>query len=145
MGPGAGVGSPSDEPYVPKSMTDENFRSRESELVTTNEHSSMTYVNLPVANLDNIIIDHKEIHKEIFDHYNVSGEDYIRGGGTHDRTTEIKDAGKDFVEFRNRNKKTVEYLAKEFEMKKAADAHSRTATANSGIIDTGMLHEYKYN
>jgi len=30
-------------------------------------------------------------------------------------------------------------------MKKAADAHSRTATANSGIIDTGMLHTYKYN
>ncbi len=145
MGSGAGVGSPSDETHVPRSMTDENFRSRESELVTTNEHSSMTYVNLPVANLDNIIIDHKEIHKEIFDHYNVSGEDYIRGGGTHDRTTEIKDAGKDFVEFRNRNKKTVEYLAKEFEMKKAADAHSRTATANSGIIDTGMLHTYKYN
>ena len=33
MGPGAGVGSPSDEDYVPKSMTDENFRSRENELV----------------------------------------------------------------------------------------------------------------
>ena len=145
MGPGAGVGFPSDETHVPRSMTDENFRSREGELVTTNENSSMTYVNLPVANIDKIIIDHKELHKEIFDHYNVSGEDYIRGGGSHDRTTEIKEAATDFVEFRSRNKKTVEYLAKEFEMKKAADAHSRTATANSGIIDTGMLHTYKYN
>jgi len=36
-GPGAGVGSPSDEPYIPHSTTDENFRSRESELVTTDE------------------------------------------------------------------------------------------------------------
>ena len=54
----------------------------------------------------------------------------------------IKKLNKDF---RNKNKKTVEYLAKEFEMKKAADAHSRTATANSGIIDTGILHTYKYN
>ena len=68
MGPGAGVGSPSDEPYVPHSATDENFRSRESELVTTDEKASMFYVNLPVANLDNIIIDHKEIHKVISDH-----------------------------------------------------------------------------
>ena len=144
MGPGAGVGSPSDEDYTPRSMTDENFRSRESELVTTDEKASMYYVNLPVANLDKIIIDHKEIHKEISDHYKVSGEDYVRGE-PHDRTTEIEDAGKDFVDFRNKNKKTVEYLAKEFEMKKAADAHSRTATANSGIIDTGMLHTYKYN
>ena len=145
MGPGAGVGSPSDEPYIPHSTTDENFRSRESELVTTDESASMFYVNLPVANLDNIIIDHKEIHKVISDHYSVSGEEYVRGGETHDRTEEITEAGKDFVDFRNKNKKTVEYLAKEFEMKKAADAHSRTATANSGIIDTGKLHTYKYN
>jgi len=144
-GPGAGVGSPSDEPYIPHSTTDENFRSRESELVTTDESASMFYVNLPVANLDNIIIDHKEIHKVISDHYSISGEDYVRGGDPHDRNTEIEDAGKEFVDFRNKNKKTVEYLAKEFEMKKAADAHSRTATANSGIIDTGMLHTYKYN
>ena len=145
MGPGAGVGSPSDEPYIPHSETDENFRSRESELVTEDTGASINYINLPVANLDNLIIDHKEIHKVISDHYNTSGEEYVRGGGTHDRTEEITEAGKDFVDFRNKNKKTVEYLAKEFEMKKAADAHSRTATANSGIIDTGMLHTYKYN
>jgi len=144
-GPGAGVGSPSDDEYIPHSTTDENFRSRESELVTTDEKASMFYVNLPVANLDNIIIDHKEIHKEISDHYKVSGEDYVRGDSSHDRNTEIEDAGKEFVDFRSKNKKTVEYLAKEFEMKKAADAHSRTATANSGIIDTGILHTYKYN
>ena len=144
-GPGAGVGSPSDDEYIPHSTTDENFRSRESELVTTDEKASMFYVNLPVANLDNIIIDHKEIHKEISDHYKISGEDYVRGDSSHDRNTEIEDAGKEFVDFRSKNKKTVEYLAKEFEMKKAADAHSRTATANSGIIDTGILHTYKYN
>jgi len=144
-GPGAGVGSPSDDEYIPHSETDENFRSRESELVTEDTGASITYVNLPVANLDNLIIDHKEIHKVISDHYNASGGEYVRGGGTHDRTEEITEAGKDFVDFRNKNKKTVEYLAKEFEMKKAADAHSRTATANSGIIDTGMLHTYKYN
>ena len=144
MGSGAGVGSPSDETHVPRSMTDENFRSRESELVTSDEESSMTYVNLPIANLDNIIIDHKEIHNEISNHYNSTGEEYV-SGNPEDRKTEIENAGKDFVDFRNKNKKTVEYLAKEFEMKKAADAHSRTATANSGIIDTGMLHTYKYN
>jgi len=145
LGDGAGIGSPSDDKFVPHSMTDENFRSREGELVTEDTSEDIKYANLPIANLDNIIIDHKEIHKEISDHYSVSGEEYVRGGGTHDRTSEIEDAGKDFVEFRNKNKKTVEYLAKEFEMKKAADAHSRTATANSGIIDTGMLHTYKYN
>ncbi|NWJ57766.1 hypothetical protein HX858_08490 [Marine Group I thaumarchaeote] len=84
-GPGAGVGSPSDDEYIPHSTTDENFRSRESELVTTDEKASMFYVNLPVANLDNIIIDHKEIHKDISEHYSMSGEEYRRGNSSHDR------------------------------------------------------------
>ena len=79
-GPGAGVGSPSDDEYIPHSTTDENFRSRESELVTTDEKASMYYVNLPVANLDKIIIDHKEILKDISDQYNMSGEEYRRHG-----------------------------------------------------------------
>ena len=30
-------------------------------------------------------------------------------------------------------------------MKKAADAHSRSLTANSGIVDSSLLHTYKYN
>ena len=72
---------------------------------------------------------------------------YVKTDATHDEeeNQQIDAATKAFVEFRNRNKKTVEYLAKEFEMKKAAAAHSRTATANSGIIDTSILHTYKYN
>ena len=104
MGSGAGVGSPSDETHVPRSMTDENFRSRESELVTSDEESSMTYVNLPIANLDNIIIDHKEIHNEISNHYNSTGEEYV-SGDPEDRKTEIETAAKDFVDFRNKTRK----------------------------------------
>ena len=139
-GPGAGVGKPNfdNEEYEPRSITDDNFRSREGELVEDDENkSSIEYVNLPVAHLKNIIIDYKEIHKIARDHY-VS---YDEGASEK----QLERATKDFVEFRSKNKKTVEYLAKEFEMKKAADAHSRTATANSGIISTSLLHTYKYN
>ena len=140
FGPGAGVGSPADEDYDPRSMTDENFRSRESELVVDEpSNAELEYANLPTANLDRIIIDHKELHKKISDHYK-GAEEY-----NHPQDDEIKMATESFVEFRNKNKKTVEYLAKEFEMKKAADTHSRTATANSGIISTSLLHTYKYN
>ena len=137
LGPGAGVGKPVDEDYTPRSMTDDNFRSREEELVEDSGDTSICYANLPIANLKNIIIDYKEIHKLANDHYTSSDEN------TDEK--QLENAAKSFIEFRNKNKKTVEYLAKEFEMKKAADAHSRTATANSGIIDTNMLHTYKYN
>ncbi len=139
MGSGAGVGTPNfgDEDYKPRSFTDENFRSREGELVIDRGSAEITYANLPKADLSNIIIDYKEIHNRIRGHY-VSVD-----GGTDDK--QIPTATTDFLEFRSKNKKTVEYLAKEFEMKKAADAHSRTATANSGIISTSLLHTYKYN
>ena len=145
FGSGAGVGTPDfdnkEKSHEPRSITDDNFRAREDELVEDDDKkSSIEYANLPEANLKNIIIDHKEIHSLIRDHY-------VKTDASHDEeeNQQIDKATKAFVEFRNRNKKTVEYLAKEFEMKKAAAAHSRTATANSGIIDTSILHTYKYN
>jgi len=128
-----------DDSFEPKSFTDESFRSHEHELVESSGAYEYEYATLPVANLDNIIIDYKEVHTLIRTHY----EKMDRENDGH--STQIKDSTKDFVDFRNKNKKTVEYLAKEFEMKKAADAHSRTLTANSGIIDTSILHTYKYN
>ena len=123
----------------PSSFTDKIFRNRESELVQDSDAGySIDYGNMPVADTSRIIVDFKEIHELITKHYKQSFENFKD-------SDEIGRAQKGFIKFRSDNKKTVEYLAKEFEMKKAADAHSRTATANSGIIDTGMLHEYKYN
>ena len=123
----------------PSSFTDKIFRNRESELVQDSDAGyCIDYGNMPVADTSKIIVDHKEIHEVITKHYKKSLENFKD-------SDEIGRAQKGFIKFRSDNKKTVEYLAKEFEMKKAADAHSRTATANSGIIDTGMLHEYKYN
>ena len=99
---------------------------------------SYEYVNLPKSNLEKIIIDYKDVHSEIREHY-------VDADSHYEASNQILEAGKSFIEFRNKNKKTVEYLAKEFEMKKAADAHSRSLTANSGIVDSSLLHTYKYN
>ena len=139
-GSGAGVGSPFDDEgsIEPRSITDDNFRSRETELVEESSDTEYKYATLPNVDVDNVIIDYKEIHSKIRKHYEESDNEI-------EHSNQLKEATEGFVSFRNKNKKTVEYLAKEFEMKKAANAHSRTATANSGIIDTGMLHEYKYN
>ena len=96
------------------------------------------YINLPKSDLEKIIKDYKVVHSEMREHYVECDSEY-------ENSNQILEAGKYFIEFRNKNKKTVEYLAKEFEMKKAADAHSRSLTANSGIVDSSLLHTYKYN
>jgi hypothetical protein len=46
---------------------------------------------------------------------------------------------------KDESKKTVGYMVKEFEMKKAADQYARAAVSKSGSLDMGRLHTYKYN
>ena len=47
--------------------------------------------------------------------------------------------------FKTSSNKEVNYLVKEFEMKKAADGDARATTSRTGILDTANLHTYKYN
>ena len=47
--------------------------------------------------------------------------------------------------FRKQSQKEVNYLVKEFECRKSADAYARAGTAKTGVLNTGLLHTYKYN
>ena len=128
--------------YEPESKTDENFRNNESELVS-DEAKPYKYLNIPTnINLKDVIVDFSDIYEKYREHW--AGDPRSRYGtstGEEQRafSTEL------FKDFRNKNKKVVEYLAKEFEMKKAAREHSRAATANSGILSSEKLYTYKYN
>ena len=51
----------------------------------------------------------------------------------------------EWKEYKNKCMRSVNYMAKEFEMKKRADAYSRTRTSRTGMINTNALHSYKYN
>ena len=131
-----------DGDFEPESKTDNNFRSNEIELVSE-ESKPYRYVNLPnKVDLNKIIVSHKEIYEKYVKYF--SGDGTGRWGDSTGE--ELKnEATKCFQEFRSKNKKVVEYLAKEFELKKAAKEHARTATANSGILDSERLYTYKYN
>jgi len=48
-------------------------------------------------------------------------------------------------EFLASSKKTVSYITKEFEMKKAASQYNRATTSKTGTLDMSKLHTYKYN
>jgi len=47
--------------------------------------------------------------------------------------------------FRVENSSAINYMVKEFEMKKAAKAYSRTKQSKTGTIDTNKIHSYKFN
>ena len=102
----------------------------------------ITYVEIPdKVNLDKFIVDWKVVHDWIDE---CAGECDLPSDG-HKWCEYYEDVDQNYREFRNENKKEVNYLVKEFEMKKSADAYARSSTARTGVLDTKNLHTYKYN
>ena len=129
--------------YEPESKTDKSFRNSENELVSE-ESKAYRYLNLPnKVDLNELIINYSKIYEGYKKIY--SGDTQSRYNHSTTGDDLMIEATKKFNDFRGKNKKVVEYLAKEFELKKAAKEHARTATANSGILDSERLYTYKYN
>ena len=57
----------------------------------------------------------------------------------------LQEADKEFIQYKKEAQKEVNYLVKEFEMKKAADGYARQTISKTGVLDTAKLHTYKYN
>jgi len=141
-GAGSGEEGGTDGRFEPESKTDRNFRNNEIDLVSE-EAKPYVYINLPnKVDLKRVIVSYSDLYEEYKKLY--SGDK--QGRYDHRTGDEMMVlAAEKFNDFRSKNKKVVEYLAKEFEMKKAAKEHSRAATANSGILDSERLYTYKYN
>jgi len=112
-----------------KSDTDNSFTEALKKLSTTN-HQSVKYVELPELHMDKIIISNKSIHKDI----NLSRK----------KEELIFDTTK-FSEFKESAKREVSYLVKEFECKKSADLYSRSRESKTGVLDCSKIFSYKYN
>ena len=132
-----------DGKFEPESKTDSNFRNNEIELVSE-EAKDYVYLNLPTKiDMKNVVVNFSDVYEEYREMYSSNIEP--RYSNQVSGVEMMDEAAKLFKDFRSKNKKIVEYLAKEFEMKKAAKEHARTATANSGILDSERLYTYKYN
>ena len=88
-------------------------------------------------NLSNIVIPNKEIQSQMATEFN---ESY---GNTAAQYREA--ALQDLKEFKAKNKKAINFLVKEFEMRKAANASQRAAVASTGVLDANKLHSFKWN
>ena len=59
---------------------------------------------------------------------------------------EVENIMKDLMKkFRANNKPTINYLVKEFEMKKRATEYARTTVAKTGVIDPIKMNNYRYS
>ena len=94
--------------------------------------SNPIYIEIPQSvKTDNYVADWSEIHAWI-DTNKYDDEHYIQ----------VDNA---YREFRKQSQKEVNYLVKEFECRKSADAYARAGQSKTGVLDTSKLHTYKYN
>tara|TARA_E500000318_G_scaffold58490_1_gene54192 strand:- start:1849 stop:3978 length:2130 start_codon:yes stop_codon:yes gene_type:complete len=127
--------SPQDE-FV--SDTQKSFDSNSSELIDRSSVDT-TYITLPKVNYDLAVVDFKTIKK-------CCDEWYAEERTLSDRRAAAIDAvSEEYRAFKKSSAKEVNYLVKEFECKKSADAYARATTSRTGVLNTSKLHTYKYN
>tara|TARA_E500000331_G_scaffold85808_1_gene81396 strand:+ start:12026 stop:14113 length:2088 start_codon:yes stop_codon:yes gene_type:complete len=113
------------------SQTQRSF-DNSAENLSSRHGRSPVYVEIPEAiNLNSHIVDWTTLHNWI--DKNVGAEEnyeYVDG---------------EYYKFRKQSQKEVNYLVKEFECRKSADAYARAGQSKTGVLDTSKLHTYKYN
>ena len=114
-------------------ITNQQFEKSVQELTETNKSSKRNYVNLPKANLDNTIVPYKQWFKDFGDEIDYTHNEKYKSEMTNR-----------YSKFKSDSMKTVNYLVKEFEMKKSATAYKRASTSKTGVIDPMMLSKYKF-
>ena len=116
---------------VPEAKTDKALSDGLKSLVDGDANEKI-YARIPKLDSSEFIVDYKSIVDELSAHYESDDRwvEYSLG--------EVKG-------FKNDSKKTVNYMVKEFEMKKSADQYARAATSKTGTLDMGALHTYKFN
>ena len=115
------------------SETQNSFDDAASKLSSKSYGSrSPVYIEIPESvSLDECIVDWTKLHDWI-DKNAVSSDVY-------------EYADNEYHKFRKQSQKEVNYLVKEFECRKSADAYSRAGQSKTGVLDTSKLHTYKYN
>ena len=118
------------------SITDKNSNNNFKDMLdrTANQRQ---YAFVPKINLKEAIVD----YKTIMDHYRKHYNHQVKIYGDEWKNIILSELDK----FTKDNKKTVAYMVKEFEMKKAADQYARASSSKTGSLDMGKLHTYKFN
>ena len=111
---------------------------------TFGEHREPEYVELPDLNMKTVVACNSEVHEYLNDHYSKSQKHFDQNSDSKPFDIYEK-VDSEYRLFRRAAQKEVNYLVKEFEMRKSADAYARATVSKTGVLDCTKLHSYKYN
>jgi hypothetical protein len=102
--------------------------------------SEYHYGNIPKVDIAKVLVSMAEVHKEIDETIGASNSGHVANVEDY-----IGSARESFSKFRTGQKSIISYMAKEFEMRKSADEHSRTREGKTGVLNPNKLHAYKFS
>lgn len=113
------------------SLTDGAFRKNEERLVKQSDRD-YKYYNLATINSDPMVVPFKKILADYAEMWSTN---------PHQKTETEQKLGM----WKDNNTKIINYMVKEFEMKKKADEFKRATVSKSGELDMNKVFQYKYN
>ena len=134
------------ESSEPEVRTVDNLEENLKELISKYGEDNV-YAEVPQVNLDTVIAKNEDIHGVIDKHFNIQQRniDQYRKDSNLELENIFSSVDLEYRKFKSSAQKEVNYLVKEFECRKSADAYARASTSRTGVLDTTKLHTYKYN
>jgi len=134
------------ESSEPEVRTVDNLEENLKELISKHGEDNV-YAEVPQVNLDTVIAENEDIHGVIDKHFNIQQRniDQYRKDSNLELENIFSSVDLEYRKFKSSAQKEVNYLVKEFECRKSADAYARASTSRTGVLDTTKLHTYKYN
>jgi hypothetical protein len=120
-------------------ITDKTFEQSKDKLL--DKSKSYRYATLPEPNFKNALVTYEQFLKDMRNNNNT----YFKQPNASQYQMYWNWIKRDFLRFKKDSSKTVMYLVKEFEMKKAATAYKRATTDKTGVIDSLKLKNYKFS
>ena len=128
----------------PEVQTADSLESHLQDLIKENSQENV-YLEVPDLDVNSIIASNEVVHAEI-DRSWKKQQDFIKENDSLNPDRDLfEEVDAEYDQFKRDAQKEVNYLVKEFEMKKSASAYARAATARTGVLDTSKLHTYKFN
>ena len=157
--PQAPVGTPEATPTLGKrgsedtdhdeteSITQQAFDQALETLIDDNA-KEWKYLTLPDIKVEDYIVSHKTIQEDLHEHFYNPKQKHVVTEEERQMFLDLMKANNEYVlkrynTFKKSANKEVNYLIKQFEMKKSADQYKRQATSKTGVINTNSLYKYK--
>ena len=136
-----------------ETITDKLFSDNLENLNDKNRNTGVydtDYCTIPELNLETVKAKNVDVHKHLDEEWIAQQQHYdnelLKGENKYRIPMNLyASVDNEYRLFRRSAQKEVNYLVKEFECRKSADAYARATVSKTGVLDCTKLHSYKYN